>query len=204
MMMNSQRWQQLMRSLQLQGNEDTCTALILAYSESHRHYHTCEHIHASLKHLDATRSLAENSDAIELALWFHDAVYQPYAADNERKSADWAMRFLQANACQQSLVDGVDDLIMVTMHNEEPKTSDQQLILDIDLAILGAPAVVYDQFESNVRKEYRWVPFFLYRKKRKQILYSFLNREHIYHQPFFASKFEDQARHNLNRAIKNL
>ena len=203
-MMNSERWQQLMQKLQLPGNPETCAALIQAYSEPHRHYHTCEHIHAALKHLDTALTLADDVATIELALWFHDAIYHPYATDNERKSADWAVAFLQDNGCQQTLIDCVDALIMATLHNKEPQNSDQQLMLDIDLAILGSPASVYDQFETHVRREYRWVPYFLYRKKRKQILQSFLERASIYHHQLFTSKFENQAKENLNRAIKNL
>ncbi len=75
---------------------------------------------------------------------------------------------------------------------------------DIDLTILGSSERIYAQFEENVRKEYKWVPYFLYKKKRKEILRSFLDRERIYQTKYFNNKLETQAQINLNNAIASL
>ena len=203
-MMTSERWTQLMSRMQLPNNIHTCKALFDAYLEKHRHYHTVEHINASLKHLDSASSLAEQPNALELALWFHDAIYKPFSAHNERKSSEWAIDFLKGNDCTQELIDCVDQLIMATAHTTQAQTTDEMLIVDIDLAILGSSEKAYDQFEQHVRQEYRHVPAFFYRRKRKKILKSFLKRERIYHHDFFAEQFEDNARLNLARAIQKL
>ena len=90
---------------------------------------------------------------------------------------------------------------MATLHTSRCESRDEQLIVDIDLSILGCPEAVYEDFERNVRKEYKWVPGFIYRKKRKEILNSFLDRDRIYVNDFFFEKFEQQARINIQKAL---
>src|SRR5690606_4689790 len=70
--------------------------LVARYGERRRHYHTLEHVAGCLAGLDAYRVLAERSEEVELALWFHDAVYVPWKSDNEERSAELAERWLEA------------------------------------------------------------------------------------------------------------
>jgi len=202
--MELERWQQLMKSLGISLNEDTYQALVKAYSEKHRRYHTGEHISATLKHLDSVSDLANDAIEIELALWFHDAVYKPFSAKNELDSAVWASEFLLENGVEQDRIDRVHALIMATVHTAEAEGHDQLLMVDIDLSILGSNSKIYDQFEKDVRYEYKLVPYFLYRKKRKEILMSFVERDEIYRNIVFYEKYEKQARVNLTNAINAL
>lgn len=202
--MDENRWLALMAQLGLQDNRDQWRALHNAYAEKHRHYHNGEHIAACLQHLDAIRHLAENPAEIELALWFHDAIYKPRSSTNELDSANWCSEFLQSNNVEPSVIERIHQLIMITCHNAVPATNDEQLLVDIDLAILGAPEDVYWQFETNVRKEYQWVPGFIFRAKRKEILQGFLDRYRIYHHNYFYDLLERRARENLAAAISRL
>ena len=77
-------------------------------------------------------------------------------------------------------------------------------MLDIDLSILGAQKQIYDQFEKNVRKEYKRIPSFTFRKKRKEILKSFMERPRLYHTAYFFDLLETQAKSNLTLAIASL
>lgn len=196
-----EKWYKLMQAFGLAENQDTYDKLINAYTKKQRHYHTFEHINACLKHLDEVVDLAEYPHEIELALWFHDAVYKPYAKDNELKSALWAQRFLYDNLVTTEIADRVFQLIMVTTNHGTTNTKDESLMIDIDLTILGTSSEVYNQYEKNVRKEYRFVPYFLYRKKRKEILQGFLNKPRLYQSNYFFDLFESQARMNLGKAI---
>ena len=129
-----------------------------------------------MKHLDAVRELADNPHEIELALWFHDAIYKPFSSTNEKDSAVCAQEFFQSNDFEGSeIIDRIYDLIMVTEHTGEVKTNDQKLMIDIDLSILGTPTNIYTQFEKDVRFEYKRVPMLLFKKKRREIYKSFLN-----------------------------
>jgi len=199
------RWFTLMHTFSLGENKTTYTALMAAYSEKHRAYHTFEHIAACLRHFDNVKHLAAHPREIELALWFHDAIYKPFSSSNEEDSAIWVQEFFEQNGYDEDVViDRVFDLIMVTEHTGEPMTKDQKLMIDIDLSILGTQTEVYDQFEKDVQFEYKKVPGFIFNKKRREILAEFLARDPLYHEPYFRDKLEMQARENLERAIANL
>lgn len=202
--MDENRWFALMAQLGLRENRDQWRALQSAYAEKHRHYHTAEHISACLQHLNIVGHFAEHRTEVELALWFHDAIYKPRSSTNELDSANWCSEFLQSNNVEPSVIERIHQLIMITCHNAVPATNDEQLLVDIDLAILGAPEDVYWQFETNVRKEYQWVPGFIFRAKRKEILQGFLDRYRIYHHNYFYDLLERRARENLAAAISRL
>jgi len=197
----STRWHALMNRLGFGANTETYRALLEAYSQKHRHYHTVAHITHCLDELALYRNLAEHPDDVELALWFHDAVYDSYAKDNEKKSADWAAEFLRERRAGSEQVDRVHDLVMATVHEAPADGADAQLLVDIDLSILGADETTYRQFEQDVRREYKWVPGPLFRRTRRKILQSFLDRESVYSTEGFRQRLEKRARRNLKTAM---
>ncbi|MGV8835438.1 HD domain-containing protein [Cellvibrio sp.] len=199
--MEQLRWIELMRQFGLADNQSTYAELIRAYTEKHRHYHSDAHINACLQHFDAAQHLAEHPAEVELALWFHDAIYKPMSSTNELDSANWCAKFLAANDISAEIIQRVHKLIMATCHSAELIGNDERLVVDIDLAILGAPEDIYQAFEANVRKEYQWVPSFIFKNKRKEILQGFLARENIYHHAYFCELLERRARENLAAAI---
>lgn len=202
--MNLQRWLNLMRVFGYGDNAAAWRELSRAYSEPHRAYHTSRHIQTCLSLLDEFSALADMPHEVELALWFHDAVYQPLSNSNELKSAELAARFLRANAAQSDVVDRVYRLIMVTRHTEQAQAQDESVLLDIDLAILGAEIDEYAEYEAGIRKEYQLIPSFVYRRKRADILSGFMRREQIYLNEPLRLRFEQQARANLAAAIARL
>lgn len=186
------------------GNEDNYRSLVAAYSETGRHYHTMEHVTACLRQLDRCVANTDHAHEVELALWFHDAVYRPLAAGNEKRSADWAAAFLRAHGAGPDAIARVHRLIMVTAHNVPAQTKDETVLVDIDLSILGADPQTYARFEQGVRMEYRLVPSFLYKRKRAEVLRGFLERDRIYRNEPFAIEREQQARENLAQAVSRL
>ena len=173
-------WDALMQRIGITDGADMYDHLYRAYSESHRHYHTVAHIDACLELFDEYRSLAEHPDSVELAIWFHDAIYKTRSGRNEERSAEWAREFLVEKDVESVDPDEVEQLILATQHNAPAQGNDEVLLVDIDLSILGTSGEIYRQFEDDVRKEYRSVPRFLYRRERVKILQSFLNRDAIY------------------------
>jgi len=202
--MDIERWRDLMARLAFDGNDVVLQTLREAYSEPHRHYHTGQHIDALLTHYDAVRAQAHQPEEVEVAIWFHDCIYKPFSSRNELDSANFAVKFLQQNGADDRRCRHVYNLIMATQHTASVAEFDQKLLVDIDLSILGAPEQIYAQFEQAVRREYRWVPMPIYRRKRKQLLVDFLNRASVFQTDYFRDKFERNARDNLARAIVKL
>lgn len=194
----------MMAAFGMPSSADSYDALVDAYSEGHRHYHTREHIDHCLRELDSVPGLAHEPAEVELALWFHDAIYDPHASDNEERSADRACELLSRNAVAQDRVQRVRAHILATRHEGLATLDDSKLVVDIDLSILGVDRDSYARFEANVRREYHWVPGPIFRRKRAEILESFLTRSHIYGTEPFRARYEIEARENLRRAIADL
>jgi predicted metal-dependent HD superfamily phosphohydrolase len=193
-----------MSALGLPEEREAFAALAAAYAEKHRHYHSGKHIEHCLRELDTALSIAHDAAEVELALWYHDAVYDPYSSNNEERSADWACALLSRHHVNAARVGRVRELILATRHAAPASTPDAQLVVDVDLSILGAEAADYAVFEADVRKEYRWVPAIVFRRKRAEILESFLQRPRIYSTEPFHARYEVRARDNLTAAIGSL
>jgi len=197
-----ERWQALWKRLGLAPPQGLVKQLLNAYGEPHRAYHTGEHLAECFAHLDACPDAPFDGPALELALWFHDAVYDTRAADNERRSALWARSAL--SVLPVGTLDRVEALILVTRHDAEPADLHQRWMLDVDLAILGAEPARFDVYEAQIRHEYSWVPEAAYRAARAQILQGFMSRPTLYHTAHFQRLLEAQARENLGRSIAAL
>jgi predicted metal-dependent HD superfamily phosphohydrolase len=176
--------------------------LIDLYAQPHRAYHNLGHVMECLELAASVRLRLANPPDVELALWYHDAVYQPRAADNEERSAALAAAGL--TSLQPSRVETITALIVATKHQAIPTTQDARFVVDIDLAILGAAPPRFDAYEVSIRREYRWVPGPLFARKRREVLRGFLGRPSIYSTPYFRSRLEEQARANLTRSLARL
>lgn len=193
---------QAWRAVGARGEADACLeALRRAWREPQRHYHSLQHLSECLDLLRAHRDSAQRPDELVLALWFHDAVYAPRAKDNEQRSADWARQALDEAGADPATTARIHALILDTAHAADPAPGDPSLLVDIDLAILGAAPERFAEYERQVRAEYAWVPGFLYRYKRRQLLREFAKRDPLYRTPALRERLEEQARINLARAI---
>nr|WP_298137662.1 N-methyl-D-aspartate receptor NMDAR2C subunit [uncultured Pseudomonas sp.] len=178
--------------------------LLAAYQEPQRKYHTLQHLTECLAMLQEHLELAEQPGEVEMALWFHDAVYDVKASDNEQKSADWASRSLAEAGVAQAHIDGVVQLIMATCHSALPQGRDQQLLVDVDLSILGSPRARFVEYERQIAEEYSWVPEIFFRQKRGAVLEEFIARRPIYSTAALQQKLERQAQDNLAFSLERL
>lgn len=181
-------------------------ALIVSYQEPRRAYHTLQHLRETLALLPRWAAAAPNPPRVALALWFHDAVYDPLARGsvNERRSADWARSAAWAAGTSDETADALHSLVMATCHDAEPIGPDAQLLVDIDLGVLGADAARFDEYERQVRAEYAHVPDDAFRDGRRRILQQFLARPVIFRTPAAQHALERRARANLARSIAGL
>jgi predicted metal-dependent HD superfamily phosphohydrolase len=183
-----------------------------AWSEPHRHYHDQRHLRECLALWTRWRHLCQRPGEVAIALWFHDAIYDPHSKHNELNSAAWAARCLVRAGADTDTAQRVHDLVMATQHGFTQDTDpaalrsslDAQLLIDIDLSILGSPPERFERYDQDVRKEYAWVPGLRYQQARAQVLQSFLDRPQIFHAEPAVALLEAQARINLTAALSRL
>ncbi|MEQ1738438.1 MAG: metal-dependent hydrolase [Methyloglobulus sp.] len=178
--------------------------IIAKYDEAHRNYHTLQHLAECLEKFAELRHLAVNPAEIELALWFHDAVYEPKNHDNEQLSANWARSSVLNAGLGQTIADRIYNLIMATQHHAKPEDIDTKILIDVDLAILGAASERYNEYEQQIRHEYSHVPEATFRLKRAEILQYFLAQPTPFNTPLFIERYEQQARLNMKHALEQL
>lgn len=200
-----ERWQTLARaSGHPLVSDEWGHRLIAAWTEPHRHYHNLDHLSECLELLDEARHLCASPLSVEWAIWFHDAVYDPRATDNEEQSARLALEYLSQMGSPQPVIEQVESLILATKSHEAPDTGDTTLLLDIDLAILGSNRERFARYEDDVRREFEWVPSDVFSSKRSAILRGFLARPKIYRTEAFRVRLEARARINLEWSIARL
>lgn len=193
------RWTGICRRLGLDGTSEWET-IRDHYNHPQRAYHNLSHIADCLRQFDQCTGLVQDPIALEMAIWFHDVIYDPHSSENELKSAEMAELFLSST----SLGLTVRELILTTRHRAEPRKSDSALIVDIDLSILGSAPSEYRRYATAIRSEYSFVPDNQYAAGRTQILSGFLKRPHLFYTPSFRDTLESTARMNLQAEIDSL
>jgi predicted metal-dependent HD superfamily phosphohydrolase len=180
-----------------------CWAELVRYhAQPHRHYHTLAHI---AEVAETLRLLDWWDDAVPLAAYFHDIVYDPRANDNEARSADLARVLLTPLGLEDYTIAETERLIRLTQtHQTGDDDESGWALLDADLAVLGADPPAYDRYAAEIRQEYAWVPEEDYRQGRLAVLERFLARPRIYGNEVLHPTHEEQARHNLGREIAAL
>lgn len=180
--------------------------LIARYGEPHRRYHTMTHIEDCLAQVVASTDMDETQRALmHAAIWFHDAIYDATRSDNEAESAKLAAERLAAADAEQTFIDEVVRLVLLTAgHSVQADDAIGARLVSIDLSILGAEADRYDAYAAAIREEYAHVPEPLYRAGRAAILSRFLESEALFVDPLWAERYETQARANLTREIAAL
>lgn len=193
----------------LEPSSSVLDSLKTRYGEPQRHYHTWDHIQALIRHFETIEDQLNNATAVRWAIYWHDAIYDPQAADNEDKSAD-LLRQQAESVLNPETLRLSDRIIRATKRHELPDnmtaadTNDLALFLDMDLSILAAEGAAFDTYEAHIRAEYAFVPIDLYRQARAGILKGFLNRERLYFSDHFFDRWEQKARANLQRSIHTL
>lgn len=169
------------------------------YAAPGRHYHSPRHIHQCLRQLDAAWEEIANPFWVELALWFHDAIYDTKAKDNEARSADLFLSYAGDMPCRSR--QAVSRLIMATVHPNEPVCPDEQAIVDIDLMSFALPWPEFLRDSRDVRAEFDHMAHEDFVAGQCNFLRLLLARKQFYLTPYFHQHFEHKARANLERYL---
>lgn len=193
-------------SVEKRKSEEAFDKISKDYGSENRFFHDIKHVENLLKFFNQRKDSIRDYDSMRLAAWFHDAVYDVEAANNEEQSAIYARRILKELGIPEDVIVKVEKLILATFkHENADNDNDCSIFLDGDLSILGGDDAVYDAYAKSIWQEYsRIASREYYKQRRKQVLENFLKRERIYFTNEMFEKFEDKARKNIEREIKSL
>lgn len=195
-------WARCLDRDELEG-ANVLNQLAQLYAEPHRHYHTLGHIRHCLNEFDRASALMDHPDAVELALWFHDAIYVSGAKDNERRSADLFRKY-SSSLADAIFQQRIDDLIMVTTHSGLPRQHDEQFIVDIDLSSFGLPWEAFMRDGLRIRAEFVHLEDHAYYPGHLHFLQGLYNRPSFFFTDCFRQRYEYTARENIRRLIADL
>jgi predicted metal-dependent HD superfamily phosphohydrolase len=181
--------------------------LVTAWSGPQRHYHSLRHLQECLQTLERWGKDAAARHEVGIALWFHDAVYDPRRDDNEDRSASWAVRALKEFGVSEDKRRAIGKLIRATRHvlptakARAAHIDGLDLMLDIDLAILGADRARFEKYERQLRHEYAHVPDETFARMRADFIDALLGASPLYRSEVARTELEARARHNLLRSL---
>jgi len=189
------RWHSFARKIILPQPDAIWDSIVTLYSEKDRHYHNLQHIADCLHKLDQWPGYVPEKNAIELALWFHDIIYETQRADSKESCAALATHFLRGHPLETN----ISSLILATQHRATKGMKPEEIICDIDLSILGSQPKKYQLYAQNTRLEYLWLGSDEYRIARTNVIENILAREHIFQTNYAHHRWEKQARSNLQK-----
>ena len=179
--------------------------LAARYRRADRYYHTLHHLGEMIDLLLRMLSRAPRLETLGLAVFFHDVIYDTSATDNEEQSAEYAAETMSTLQLPQEETAEVQRLILLTKrHETTPDDHNGQLLIDADLAILGASPSRYAAYARAIRQEYFWVPEERFRLARGEILRRVLSRDRIFTTDLLYLHREDRARRNMQRELAEL
>jgi predicted metal-dependent HD superfamily phosphohydrolase len=205
------RWTHAVRVLG--GDQQVAAAaaadLSARYAESHRRYHDNAHVRAVLRDAAALAAQsglpAQERAAVAVAAGAHDVVYDARPGDDERRSASWAREWLTRAGVGEARVARVEELVLATMtHSAPPGDLAAWVLLDADLAVLGAGREAYDRYRVAVREEYGSVRDPAWRAGRAAVMSGLLARDPLYGTAAARRRWEAPARANIARELDSL
>lgn len=165
------------------------------YNERHRFYHTATHIRRIFEF--AQKMNLQLSSTQNLAIFFHDAIYEPSGKMNEENSADllYTLCYPECEA-DNEMLKSASSIILATKHHvsDDQETGE---VLDLDLMEIGLD---WDRFcynNRNIRKEFSFVSDEKFNEGRRNFFQSLLEQEHIFNTLPFRNKYEEAARTNI-------
>jgi predicted metal-dependent HD superfamily phosphohydrolase len=178
-----------------------CQLLIDRYAEPGRHYHNLEHVKHCLAQAKLLTDLLPDASALNLAIWFHDCVYDPLARDNEARSAA-LFRELASPVMASPVEEDVERLVLVTQAGQRPQRDDEGYMVDIDLSSFGLPWEPFLADSLAVRAERPHLTDGQYATQQSRFLNGLLQRDSVFATEFFRERYEDVARSNISRYLE--
>jgi predicted metal-dependent HD superfamily phosphohydrolase/ADP-ribose pyrophosphatase YjhB (NUDIX family) len=186
----------------LSGAFELRNRLLESYAAPSRSYHDTRHLREVLARVDelATHGTVFDRLPVELAAWFHDAVYDG-RPDAEERSATWAQRSLDGVVAPHVVAEVARLVRLTETHRPDDDDSNGCALSDADLAILAAPAQRYAEYLTSVRTEYAHVSDTDFRNGRAHVLRGLVEKPHLFHTAYARGNWETLARANLDHEL---
>lgn len=198
-------WERFCKDINAQENiEKEFEFVIKNYDEEGRGYHNLKHIEEALSDFEEVKDLLNEALEVQMAIWYHDIIYDSKRPDNEEASAKLAMDRAKILGLNSNFAKIVYGLIMLTKGHLPSDNPDSKYLIDIDFGILGKDSIRFSEYEKGIRKEYSNYEDKVYKLERIKVLKSFLARESIYQTEYFRNKYEKIARTNIQNLIAKL
>ncbi|RSS41702.1 hypothetical protein EF912_31240, partial [Streptomyces sp. WAC07061] len=179
--------------------------LLTAWAEPQRRYHTTTHLADVLARIDVLAGHAADPTTVELAAWFHDAVYRPDRSENEERSAALAERALPELGVGPARTAETARLVRLTVtHDPAPGDTNGEALCDADLGVLAGAPDAYASYAAAVRAEYGFVPDEAFRTGRAAVLRQLLALPRLFRTPYGTAHWEAPARRNLEAELAAL
>ncbi|MFO0823120.1 MAG: hypothetical protein U0792_08360 [Gemmataceae bacterium] len=181
-------------------------ALVAAYSEPHRHYHTEHSRRCSASRVGLPQSMAIPS-RFNSRSGFMTRCMIRRPRTTRPASAEFAAEVLTPLGVPGPTIEKVKRLVLATAHLLAAETHtdrDTVVLLDADLAILAASEERYRRYAADIRKEYGYVPDADYRAGRGAVLKLFLARPRLFQTAVMFEEGEARARANLAAELAEL
>lgn len=201
------RWLKLLQNIEITHlqQQTLFVGLVKRYTGRGRVYHNTTHLLEIFTLLDEFAPQITQPDAVDWAVFYHDAVYRVLNKDNELRSARLVKKVMTQLQMPQPLIAFTEQLILATQNHIAPLPDiNFHLFLDADLAILGANPDKYAHYAQAIRTEYKIVPDFMYYPGRKRVLQHLLGKPTLYYTPQMQARFETQARINMQQELSSL
>lgn len=175
------------------------------YEQEQRPYHNLVHLHNFLYLMDLDEVTVADPVAFELAIWYHDLIYDVAQSDNEVRSAARLVELWQDHLPAIQLARAEAHILATAGHQLRTDDPDEPLFLDLDLSILATAPTTYQQYSQAIAQEYGTLyPLPLYQLGRSQVLQNFLQRDALFFTPLFQEVYEATARANLREELEGL
>lgn len=191
------RWDALLPGARAVGHE-----LVERWGEAHRVYHDRAHLAYVLDSLAVLTDRPERLAA--LALWFHDAVHDGVARQDEERSAELVVTLLGPRLTAGDIEEVARLVLLTADHDPAPDDRHGALVSDADLAILGSAPDRYARYTRQVRAEYADVPDDAFRAGRAGVLERLLGSGALYRTDVGAGRWADRAETNLRAELADL
>jgi len=172
------------------------------YSSKSRHYHSLLHIEFMIRELNHVKNNIEKMDTILFSIYYHDIIYKSTKSNNENESALFFKKRIKNTNFKD--INTVFEQIEATKHHKLSTNNDTNILLDLDLSVLGQSNEIYKKYSTNIRKEYKIYPDFMYNKGRIKVLKHLLSLDSIYKTEYFLTKYEVSAQSNLKNELDAL